>query len=477
MDDIIVNNRYKIAEKLNHKSKCDIYKGIDLKDKKVVAVKVYDLKKLSNFEKEKIRNEINIMNKIDSPYSIKCYETFNTINEMYVILEYCSDNLLDKMKSLRENAKIYYIKKIFNQLMEVYKILHQNNVIIRELKPEKILIKYNSDDETDFDIKICDYSFSKELSDEDQTKTIIGFSSYVAPEIARGEPYTNKCDLWSIGILGYILYFGELPKFKNKRTYECEFHVYEDYNLEVLLTKLIVANPDKRISWDEFFNHDFFKEKNFGDVSQKDLDEVFKKYPKLNDELIGLATEICFDKNFGKYGEVIKGNKTMHGRGIFLSKELGALYKGYFFDDKPDGKGELIYSDGGYYEGEFVNGKKHGKGKEIYPNGMEYNGEYINSEYHGYGVLKFNNGNIYEGEFNCGNRHGQGKMFIKTNETTYDGGWANNLRHGKGTIYFKDGRKIEGTWKNGIKDGEFRKYKNKDINEFIIDYFENGIKK
>ena len=57
--------------------------------------------------------------------------------------------------------------------MEVYKILHQNNVIIRELKPEKILIKYNSDDETDFDIKICDYSFSKELSDEDQTKTII----------------------------------------------------------------------------------------------------------------------------------------------------------------------------------------------------------------------------------------------------------------------------------------------------------------
>ena len=82
------------------------------------------------------------MNKIDSPYSIKCYETFNTINEMYVILEYCPDNLLDKMKSLMENAKIYYIKKIFNQLMEVYKTLHQNNVIIRELKPEKILIKF-----------------------------------------------------------------------------------------------------------------------------------------------------------------------------------------------------------------------------------------------------------------------------------------------------------------------------------------------
>ncbi len=111
------------------------------------------------------------------------------------------------------------------------------------------------------------------------------------------------------------------------------------------------------------------------------MDELFKKYPKLDDELIGLATEICFDKNSGKYGEVIKGNKTMHGRGIFLSKELGALYKGYFFDDKPDGKGELIYSDGGYYEGEFVNGKKHGKGKEYNKYGhVIFEGEYLNGE-------------------------------------------------------------------------------------------------
>ena len=140
--DVIIKNRYKIIEKIKDKPKCSIYKGFDLIEKRDVAVKVLNQQKLSNFDLEKIKNEINIINKIDSPYSIKCYEIFQTQNEIYIILEYCQENLLDKMKSLGNLSKIYYIKKIFNQLMEVYKKLHENNVIIRELKPETILIKY-----------------------------------------------------------------------------------------------------------------------------------------------------------------------------------------------------------------------------------------------------------------------------------------------------------------------------------------------
>ena len=113
--DVIIKNRYKIIEKIKDKSKCSIYKGFDLIEKRDVAVKVLNQQKLSNFDLEKIKNEINIINKIDSPYSIKCYEIFQTQNEIYIILEYCQENLLDKMKSLGNRSKIYYIKKIFNQ--------------------------------------------------------------------------------------------------------------------------------------------------------------------------------------------------------------------------------------------------------------------------------------------------------------------------------------------------------------------------
>ena len=82
---------------------------------------------------------MDTMNKINSKYSLKCYETFETLSEAYIILEYCEENLLDKMNTLVNNSKIYYIKKIFNQSTEVYQILHQNSITIRELEPEKNL--------------------------------------------------------------------------------------------------------------------------------------------------------------------------------------------------------------------------------------------------------------------------------------------------------------------------------------------------
>ena len=191
-----INNRYRLTEKLKERKNYVTYRANDLKEQREVAIKIFDMKKCSEAEINKIKNELNIINKIDSKYSLKCYESFDTLSEMYIVYEYCHDNLFDKMKEFsRKDSKIYYIKKIFNQLMEVYKVLHQNQIIIRELKPERVLIKYTNEDETEFDIKISDYNFSKELSDEDITKTIIGYSAYVAPEISRGEEYTNKCDL------------------------------------------------------------------------------------------------------------------------------------------------------------------------------------------------------------------------------------------------------------------------------------------
>ena len=65
------------------------------------------------------------------------------------------------------------------------------------------------------------------------------------------------------------------------------------------------------------------------------------------------------------YGEVIKGTKVLHGRGIYINKKLGLMYRGYFFDNSPHIKGEFIYSDGGSYKGEIRSAFKFGQGKEI----------------------------------------------------------------------------------------------------------------
>ena len=246
-------------------------------------------------------------------------------------------------------------------------------------------------------------------------------------------------------------------------------------NLQDLLEKLLVSDPVNRISWEDFFNHNFFKGKIFGEVSKNDFNEVVKKYDKPLDDLSGIEVEECYDKDMNFYGEVIKGTKILHGRGIFVDKNSGVLLRGIFRNGIPHGKGEMIYGDGQIYEGEFKNGCKFGEGKEIFPNGNEYKGEYKNDMFDGVGELKYNNGNTYIGEFKNNKRNGKGEFYNKKLGQKYVCEWWNDLKHGPGTIFFDNGRKIEGFWKNGIRDGEFKLYKNKDVNEFKVEVYQNGV--
>ena len=299
----------------------------------------------------------------------------------------------------------------------------------------------------------------------------------MAPEEKIGQIYTNKSDLWNIGILGYILYFGEEPFFKSMKEYKIDIHIDEDNALQDLLKKLLIVDPEKRISWGEFYEHKFFRKRIFSDIEKIDFENLLEKYPKLEEKYLGVETEVCHDKDLNIYGEVIKGTKILHGRGICINKEYGVLLRGYFFHNLPKGEGEILYVDGSYFEGEFKNWEKNGKGKLVFPNGDVYKGEFVSRNIHGYGEYKYNSGNIYKGEFRNGRKHGKGKYFYKKTGIIFEGEFINDLRNGKGALFFPDGRKLEGNWKNGIKVGEFLSYKNKDINDYIIEIYEDGVKK
>ena len=93
----------------------------------------------------------------------------------------------------------------------------------------------------------------------------------MAPEILEGsDKYDNKCDLWSIGIIIYQLFFQDYP-YKGKTEmglYNCIKNLGQrilklsnDSKLDDLIRKLLVSDPKKRITWEEYFNHPFFKEK------------------------------------------------------------------------------------------------------------------------------------------------------------------------------------------------------------------------
>ncbi len=180
------------------------------------------------------------------------------------------DDMLKNSKNGRMSSKL--IRKIFSQINSGLKIMLKNEQAHRDLKPENILFSYTNDEKTDFIIKIGDFGLAKNLV---STKTVSnqGTELFKAPEIEKGKS-SNKCDLYSIGIILYILktrenIFGKTWDEIKKNKKENNIKKYtDDEKLNDLIKKLVVIDPHKRMEWKDYFDHPFFK------VNDEDVKDV-----------------------------------------------------------------------------------------------------------------------------------------------------------------------------------------------------------
>ena len=287
----------------------EVYKAKNKVTKELRAIKIIKLDAIKyELEKEgettqglkdyidNINNEIENM-KIcaeNNENSVKYYESFQTKNEIAIVLELC-DDCLSKFKNKKSfNAK--KIREILKQLNNTLKIMKEKKIVHRDLKPDNILIKTEKDKQI---IKLCDYGISQ-IGNMTNLKTHIGTLHYMAPEILEGQTYyTYKCDLWSLGIVIYELFFKEKPymgqnevslltNIKKKKNN----HLKDtgDASLNDLIKQLLEYDPKKRMTWDDYFNHSFFnnninikKFDSIGDNSKKTLDnnnQITIKYKK-----------------------------------------------------------------------------------------------------------------------------------------------------------------------------------------------------
>ena len=140
-------------------------------------------------------------------------------------------------------------------------------------------------------MKIADYGSSKKLNSllDICFTNNVGTPIYMAPEILNEKPYNYKCDLWSIGVILYRLYFGKSPfpavkevglknfieKFGNTKILKSENKEFDD-----LIRLLLEKDSSKRITWDEYFNHEFFNDKDdfFGNNDDEIIEENEKNF-------------------------------------------------------------------------------------------------------------------------------------------------------------------------------------------------------
>ncbi|CAD8065224.1 unnamed protein product [Paramecium sonneborni] len=157
-------------------------------------------------DEQKLFQEMHILKNLDHPHIVKLYELYQDQNNYYMITEYLSGGeLFERIKKMQ----IFTEKRaseLIRQILLAINYCHDQKIVHRDLKPENILF---SGPEPELNLKIIDFGCSRRFNTSKMTKRL-GTPYYIAPEVL-GHNYTEKCDIWSCGVILYILLCGYPP--------------------------------------------------------------------------------------------------------------------------------------------------------------------------------------------------------------------------------------------------------------------------
>jgi serine/threonine protein kinase len=174
-----------------------------------VAVKVIERKKMTNQQHQLLRSEISILRLLRHPHVIQFRQIFTSPTHIYIVMEYVKGGELSELFQKKRFLHESHVNRIIYQLLSTIAYLHKCGIIHRDIKPENILLTDTSND--DADIKITDFGLSCICGPSEYVTQPCGTLAYVAPEILNLQGYNHKVDVWSVGIIMYLLLRGRLP--------------------------------------------------------------------------------------------------------------------------------------------------------------------------------------------------------------------------------------------------------------------------
>lgn len=161
--------------------------------------------------------ELALLRSLDHPNIIKLYEFYRDEKYYYLLSEYCEDGELFKIiKKENKGFNEYTVAHIMKQLLSVVLYCHSGNIINRDLRPENILVESTETKFIDgkeipfYNIRVCDFKSARSYKNSKKLNKKVGNPYYIAPEVLKRK-YNEKCDLWSCGIIMYILLTGKPP--------------------------------------------------------------------------------------------------------------------------------------------------------------------------------------------------------------------------------------------------------------------------
>ncbi|GMI76515.1 hypothetical protein like AT5G24430 [Hibiscus trionum] len=175
-----------------------------------VAVKIISKAKMTTaISVEDVRREVKILKALSGhKHMIKFHDAFEDANNVYIVMELCEGGeLLDRILSRGGRYTEGDAKKIIVQILSVVAFCHLQGVVHRDLKPENFLFTTRDEDAP---MKIIDFGLSDFIRPDQRLNDIVGSAYYVAPEVLH-RSYSVEADMWSIGVITYILLCGSRP--------------------------------------------------------------------------------------------------------------------------------------------------------------------------------------------------------------------------------------------------------------------------
>ncbi|XP_008810573.2 CBL-interacting protein kinase 18 [Phoenix dactylifera] len=262
--------RYELGRLLGQGTFAKVHYARNLKTGQSVAIKIIDKEKVLRVGLvEQIKREISVMRLVKHPNIVQLYEVMASKTKIYFVLEYVKGGELFN-KVAKGKLKEDVARKYFQQLISAVDYCHSRGVYHRDLKPENLLLDENGN------LKVSDFGLSALAESKRQDgllHTTCGTPAYVAPEVINRKGYDGaKADIWSCGVILFVLLAGYLP-FHDSNLMEMyrkigkgEFKCSSWFPSEVrkLLYKILDPNPSTRISIAKIMENPWFR-KGFDD--------------------------------------------------------------------------------------------------------------------------------------------------------------------------------------------------------------------
>ncbi|WOL20585.1 hypothetical protein Cni_G29390 [Canna indica] len=257
--------RFDVGKLLGAGTFAKVYVARDVRTDELVAIKALDKEKiLKGGLVAHIKREIAILRRVRHPYIVQLFEVMATKTKIYFVMEYVRGGELfsrvAKGRLLEETARRY-----FQQLISAVAFCHARGVFHRDLKPENLLVDDNGD------LKVSDFGLSavaEQMRGDGLFHTFCGTPAYVAPEVLARRGYDGaKVDVWSCGVILFVLMAGYLP-FHDRSIVAMYRKIYKgvfrcprwfSHDLVHLLHRLLDVNPQTRITIPDIMEDPWFR--------------------------------------------------------------------------------------------------------------------------------------------------------------------------------------------------------------------------